>query len=211
MFFEPDGIYHIYNQGNNRQKIFFCKENYYYFLRKIRIHLLPYADLLAYCLMPNHFHLMVEVKFTAISSDLNRLPPSDPSPVLPPGHLITLNSSLGIMLRSYTRGINKQQLRSGSLFREGTKALCLNKPLKNIPLWYIKEGVTHLHSEFAELSWLSNCLDYIHQNPVAAGIAKKPQDWTFSSIHAYAGNNDNDLVNFERTLFLTGCSTDTSG
>ncbi len=62
MYFESTCIYHIYNQGNNWQAIFFNRENYLFFIRKIRIHILPFADILAWCLMPNHFHLMVEVK-----------------------------------------------------------------------------------------------------------------------------------------------------
>lgn len=55
MHFEPNAIYHIYNQGNNRQQVFFREENYLYCLRKMRKYLLPYGDLLCYCLMPNHF------------------------------------------------------------------------------------------------------------------------------------------------------------
>ncbi len=34
MILEPNNLYHIYNQGNNRQQIFFDKENYYFFLEK---------------------------------------------------------------------------------------------------------------------------------------------------------------------------------
>ena len=61
MYFETSGMYHVYNQGNNRQIIFFNKENYFFFRRKIRIFILPFADILAYCLMPNHFHLMISI------------------------------------------------------------------------------------------------------------------------------------------------------
>jgi len=61
MILEPNNLYHIYNQGNNRQQIFFEKENYYFFLRKMSTHLLPYADIIAWCLMPNHFHWMLWV------------------------------------------------------------------------------------------------------------------------------------------------------
>jgi len=61
MDFDKGHLYHIYNQGNNQQMIFFNKENYLFFLKKIRIHVLPFADILAWCLMPNHFHLMGKV------------------------------------------------------------------------------------------------------------------------------------------------------
>lgn len=66
MHFEKGYIYHIYNQGNNRQTIFFSSENYLFFLRKIRTYILPYGDILAWCLMPNHFHLMVFVRSTSL-------------------------------------------------------------------------------------------------------------------------------------------------
>jgi len=59
MNFETGNLYHIYNQGNNRQKIFFSRENYLFFLNKIKTHILPHADIVAWCLLPNHFHLMV--------------------------------------------------------------------------------------------------------------------------------------------------------
>ena len=67
MNFEPENLYHIYNQGNNRQKIFFTRENYLFFLNKIKMHILPHADIVAWCLMPNHFHLMIYVKDVSVS------------------------------------------------------------------------------------------------------------------------------------------------
>ena len=62
MIFEKNKLYHIYNQGNNRVKIFYEDRNYDYFLYKLKHYLLPYADILAWCLMPNHFHLMILVR-----------------------------------------------------------------------------------------------------------------------------------------------------
>ncbi|MBN1950845.1 MAG: transposase [Bacteroidales bacterium] len=61
MEFKEGHLYHLYNQGNNRQDIFFKHENYLYFLDKMKIHILPHCDILAYCLMPNHFHIMIRV------------------------------------------------------------------------------------------------------------------------------------------------------
>ncbi|MFA5463901.1 MAG: hypothetical protein WC265_07490, partial [Dysgonamonadaceae bacterium] len=66
MQFEQGYIYHIYNQGNNRQRIFFREENYTFFLQKMKKYLLPYCDILAWCLMPNHFHWMVYVHSTEV-------------------------------------------------------------------------------------------------------------------------------------------------
>lgn len=105
-------IYHLYNQGNNHGKIFFRKENYHYFLKKIKQHICPFADLLAWCLMPNHFHLIIAL-------------PAEKSERMTGSHQLTLNNSIAVMLRSYTRAINIQEKRSGSLFRERTKAVWL--------------------------------------------------------------------------------------
>ena len=97
-------LYHVFNQGNNRQKIFFNPDNYLFFLEKIRKHILPYADVLAWCLMPNHFHLMILVKEEEIDiTETHRVTPSHPV-----SKKRTLNNSIAILLRSYTRAINKQ-------------------------------------------------------------------------------------------------------
>ena len=61
MLFEDDRLYHIYNQGNNKINIFYNKKNYIYFKEKIWEYILPYADIIAYALLPNHFHLIVYI------------------------------------------------------------------------------------------------------------------------------------------------------
>lgn len=59
MFLTEGDIYHVFNRGNNRQPIFFRAENYDYFLKNINRYLTPVCDILAWCLMPNHFHLLI--------------------------------------------------------------------------------------------------------------------------------------------------------
>ncbi len=108
MQFAPNSLYHSYNRGNNQQLLFFSYANYLFFLKKIRDYVLPHADLLAYCLMPNHFHLMLETK-----PDLEEQ---------------ALNAGIQRLLSSYTQAINKQEKRTGSLFQQHTKAKCLVEP-----------------------------------------------------------------------------------
>ena len=60
--FQPGTIYHVYNRGNNRQKIFLSEENYRFFLRRLHHYFSrSKIELLAYCLMPNHFHLVIRI------------------------------------------------------------------------------------------------------------------------------------------------------
>ena len=52
--------YHVLNRGNEKQEIFYDAENYYFFLRQLGKYLKLYGPtLVAYCLMPNHFHLIM--------------------------------------------------------------------------------------------------------------------------------------------------------
>ena len=59
MKFEPENIYHVYNQGNNHERLFLNPDNYQHFLNLFKSFVLPYTEVLAWCLMPNHFHYML--------------------------------------------------------------------------------------------------------------------------------------------------------
>lgn len=52
-------IYHVYNQGNNKEVIFNDHGDYISFLRRVRERVFPNADILSYCLMPNHYHFLI--------------------------------------------------------------------------------------------------------------------------------------------------------
>jgi len=202
MHFESGGIYHIFNQGNNRQTIFYSRENYLFFLRKIRRHVLPFGNLLAYCLMPNHFHLMFDVIWPELPSDTHRVTSSHPvsnfSPSHPVGKSISFNRSIAALLRSYTRAINIQEKRSGALFREGTKAICLNEINGISPSWQAVQGAFRLNISVPEREYLQVCFNYIHYNPVTAGLAVSPEEWEFSSYRDLVGLRNGTLVNKER-------------
>ena len=62
MKFEKGHVYHVYNQGNNHQPIFITHHDYVEFLHFSKAHVAPYCDILAWCLLPNHFHCMVRIK-----------------------------------------------------------------------------------------------------------------------------------------------------
>ena len=194
-------LYHIFNQGNNKQKIFFERDNYAFFLKKLREHILPYADVMAWCLPdsnrePNHFHLMVYVKFENSESE-----GFTSSETLTKTR--TINESIGIMLRSYTRAINKANNTSGSLFRKETKAECLDCPKGITPSFYTKKGATHINVSDPEKAYPQVCFDYIHANPTKAGLVNKDSSWEFSSAQDYYGLRNGTLINKNR-LFKLG-------
>ncbi len=107
---EP-GIYHIYNRGNNQQTIFFNQENYFYFLRKCHKYLKPVSEILAWCLMPNHFHFLIEI------TDRSLIPVKVGNIEIP-----SITNGFRLLQSSYAKGINKQLNRTGNLFQQKTKA-----------------------------------------------------------------------------------------
>lgn len=200
MNFEKGHLYHVYNQGNNRQKIFFKRENYHFFLKKIREQILPHADVLAWCLMPNHFHLLVLPRQDSRSATLSRALTTQP-----------LNQSIGIMLASYTRAIQKQEDISGSLFRQKTKAQCLTKSAGVSPAYLNTTFGTSISMQTPENQYPQVCFNYIHQNPVKAHLVAKPEDWEFSSYRDYCGlRADDGLINMKiaKELFTIYSSDD---
>ncbi len=152
MIFLPGNIYHIYNRGNNREPVFYQTRNYEFFLAKAGTHISKFADVICYCLMPNHFHFMIKAKESIEVSGLN--------------------NEFAVLLRSYTRAINLQEERTGSLFQQKTKA-------KNV-------------SECCLV-----CFNYIHQNPLKAEIVQRIEDWEYSSFNEYAGKSRNPICNIQ--------------
>ena len=90
--------YHLYNRGNNRARIFFEYQNYVFFLRRLRKYVVPVLDVVAYCLMPTHYHLLVVLN----EADLS--------------HRMQLFSI------SYTKAMNRRYDRVGALFQGAFRA-----------------------------------------------------------------------------------------
>jgi putative transposase len=110
----------------------------------------------------------------------------------------SFNDSLGIMLRSYTRAINKQNGTTGSLFRKETKAECLNRNDGITPSFYDTQAGTVIHEENPEMQYPKTCFNYIHSNPVKAKLVRNVTDWEFSSAQDYSGLRNSKLINKEK-------------
>ena len=175
MNFISGHIYHVYNQGNNKEPIFLDEENYLFFLKKIKKEITPHAHVLAWCLMPNHYHLLIRVKDNYMIEENSGL--NNSNKVVNP-----LNRAIGTMQSSYTQAINKKFNRSGSIFRSRAKSKSF---------------------EVGSRDYDINCFHYIHQNPVRAGIVRSVEDWEYSSFKDYSGLRNGKLCNIDlgRELF----------
>ena len=181
--YTPNQIYHVYNRGNNKQTIFFNRDNYIFFLNKIRQNVRPHCEILSYCLMPNHFHFL-------IYSDERTA-----EPVSPLEAVARINNSQPIKtkfseawriaLSSYTQAINRQEQRTGSLFTQNTK----NKQVSD---------------EWMSFDYRHCCFSYIHQNPISSNLVKKAEDWEFSSYRDYLGLRNGTLCNQPLAYQLMG-------
>ena len=112
-------FYHIYNRGNNKENIFFEEENYTYFLILLKKYIVPVAEIYAYCLLKNHFHLLIRIKDEPKSS--------------PKQHFSNLFSA-------YTKSVNKKYNRTGKLFSERFKRK------KVVEDSYFSEIVFYIHT-----------------------------------------------------------------
>ena len=110
--FVPGVYYHIYNRGNNRQKIFFQSDNYRYFLYNMKKYLAPVASITAYCLMPTHYHILARVQTSEVLDDQNRI-----GMKLEKTSEVSLSRAMMRLSVSYTKAINKRFSRVGSLFQ----------------------------------------------------------------------------------------------
>jgi putative transposase len=143
--------YHIYNRGNNRENIFCKEKNYNYFLKRYDYYLSEYSDTFAYCLLPNHFHLLIRVK------PYSQLPLKTKH-----GKQIEnedrVSEQFRLLFMSYAKAINIQEDRVGSLFQKNFKRKEVNNE-----------------------RYFSNLVYYIHANPQLHGICEDFREYPHSS------------------------------
>jgi len=141
MQFSEGSFYHIFNRGNNKQKIFFQERNYNYFLEKFKKYILPNASILAWCLMPNHFHFLVQATKRSLETVKHT-----------PVNINALTEGIRLLLSTYSAGIQKQESRKGSLFQQKTK-------FKNADE-YLSSAFHYIHQNPLRAGLVSRMEDY---------------------------------------------------
>jgi REP element-mobilizing transposase RayT len=70
----PDGSYHVVARGNNKQQIFLDDRDHHIFLDVVAATLSRFEwRCLTYCLMPNHYHLVVRTPNADLSRGMRQL------------------------------------------------------------------------------------------------------------------------------------------
>lgn len=158
-------FYHIYNRGNNSNAIFFEQDNYRYFLKLLQKYIVPIADVYAYCLLKNHFHLLIKIK---PESEINV---SDfKFSTIEKSKSINPSKQFSHFFNAYTQAMNKHYNRTGSL---------LEKPFER--------------KRISEENYLKQVILYIHNNPVKHGIVKHANQYMWSSYNSILSGKNSKL------------------
>lgn len=134
--------HHLYNRGANKALIFYERENYLYFLKRMKFYADKYKiKILSYCLMPNHFHIFLKQT-------------TDNFPI---------SLFISSLLNSYVKSINKKYKHSGTLFESKTRSKQIDD--ETYFIWiikYILENPVHAHLAENIYDWeFSNAKDLL--------------------------------------------------
>lgn len=123
-------------------------------------------EIFAWCLMSNHIHLIVRSKTGDLSG--------------------TLRDFKKFTSKSIIKAIeeNKKESRKNWMLWIFKSAGEKNTRNKSYQFW---QQDNH-PKELVNNKFIDQKLDYIHNNPVEAGIVENPEDFLYSSAKNYAGN-----------------------
>ncbi len=190
--FEADGIYHVYNRTNNKEKLFLTDENRTFFLKRYKELLAPFADTYCWNLLSNHFHLVIKIKseqliIAYLQSKLKETLtitekkflgqrvanlPKVGNPDITFSELI--EKTFKRFFQSYALAFNKQHSRQGNLFY---------KPFKRVKI--------ENDAQF------TMAIIYTHSNAAKHNIVKDFTTYTWSSWHSIVSNQPTSLLRDE--------------
>ena len=143
-------FYHIYNRGINSENLFKENRNYEYFLMLYSKHINPLAETYAWCLLKNHFHLLVKIK--TFEEIIENQKDKKQTTIIHP------YQAFGNLFNAYTKAINKGYIRHGALFERPFKRKLIdnNSYLCSIIKYIHNNPVNHRFCEHPiEYPWSS--------------------------------------------------------
>lgn len=164
--FEAGQIYHVWTHANGDENIFRADSDFRSFLTRYGTHLHPVVETFAYCLMPNHLHLMVRIRSEqetlSYLREIKKVSTLQGFDTLG-GFSKCISRQFGDLLNGYTQSYNYKYDRKGSLFIPNFKRKLIDSE-----------------------SYFGRLIVYIHNNPVYHGFVVYPHEWRYSSYLAYA-------------------------
>jgi len=161
-----DTFYHIYNRGTNRENIFYEERNFNHFLRLYTHHIEPVAETFAFCLLRNHFHLLVRIKTEEEIHDTQKVSEK------PFG---SVSRKFSDFFNAYAKSINQAYGRTGSLFQHpfGRIPVTSDRQFWSIIAYIHQNPQKHKFAEdFREWKWSS----------YAALLSEKPTRLTRAAV-----------------------------
>ncbi|WP_339756780.1 transposase [uncultured Winogradskyella sp.] len=141
MKYEPlteDTYYHIYNCGNNKEDIFLEEKNYTFFLKLVSKYIIPVSEIFSYCLLKNHFHLLIKTKKDIENKQVSQ--------------------AFSNLFNAYAKAINKSYNRTGSLFKDRFSRI----KIKNED--YLKVLILYINNNAVIHGFVSKILEYPHSS-----------------------------------------------
>ena len=166
----PNTIFHIFNRGINGAQVFFEEKNYPYFLQQYGNYVHPFVETFSYCLLGNHFHLLIRVRSEEALDQVIKKNTDKP-------YYWHVSNAFSSWLQSYTRAMNKMYNRTGALFESPFKRLAV-----------------------MEESYFSSLVAYIHQNPQKHGLVGDYRDYPYSSYHGHLAVAKTSKLNRKEVL-----------
>ncbi len=179
---EYDRVYHIFNRGNNYENIFVDKGDYQNFMEFYYIYIDSIADTYAYCLLRNHFHVLLRVKNESQIGYFNSDDACSENLAKKWKTYFPEKSGLKFqkkpkphgqfqhLFASYTKYFNKKHGRAGSLFTKTYKRVMVDSR-----------------------KYFTNLIVYLHNNPVKHGFTEHAGDYPWSSYQALLSTNKTKL------------------
>ena len=134
-----ESFYHIYNRAVGDNKLFYQDRNYTYFLANLNEYLSDFLELYAYCLLPNHFHLLCYIKSIEIDG-------------------VNISEAFRRFFITYSQAINVQEEIKGSLFMKPFKRKIIEDEnhlltvISYLHLNPIKHGIS---KDYCDYKWSS--------------------------------------------------------